>query len=104
MFGYKIQDSISLQENFKKSIFDFVQNNVSIITGSKTSTEKAFVEIVIDEKGKFEITNSKATNKKAHREALKTIKKMPDFTTASFNGKSVKMRFTIPITFNILVF
>lgn len=104
MNGYKLNDSLSMKENFKQSVFDFMRKNISIITGRKTSFEKAFVEIVIDENGNYTITNSKATNKKAHKEAIRTVKKMPEFTLAKINGKPVKMLFTIPVTFNIIVF
>lgn len=103
LIGYKIEQKLDPKKDFEHSVLEFVQKNISIITGQKTSFEKAFVEIIIDETGNSSISNHRATSRKAEKEALKTIKKLPKFIPAKFDGRPVKMRFVIPITFNIIV-
>ena len=97
------EKGLNTKNVFEKSVVSFVQKNISIITGRKTSFEKVYVEILIDEKGKHTIINSRATNKKAEKEAIKTIKKLPYFIPAKVDNIPVKMKFTIPIRFDVIV-
>jgi protein TonB len=97
------EKGLNTKNVFEKSVVSFVQKNISIITGRKTSFEKVYVEILIDEQGNHTIINSRATNKKAEKEAIKTIKKLPYFIPAKVDNKPVKMKFTIPIRFDIIV-
>lgn len=100
-----ITDSITniSQDQFKKCIFHFINKNIEILTGPVSKQEKAYVEIVIDENGLSEITNSMATTKKAEKKALKVVSKLPKFIPATLSGKNVKTVYAIPIKFNIIV-
>ena len=102
--NYLTNEELTRKKDFEKSILAFVYKNISIITSKQTSVEKAYVEILIDEKGQYTIINSRASNKKAEKAALKTIKKLPGFSSpATVNGKPVKMRFIIPVSFSIYI-
>ena len=58
------------------------------------------VEFVVDENGK--LTDFEAINKKSlnfEKKAIKKLKRMPKWIPATLNGKNVKTRFRIPLTF-----
>jgi protein TonB len=62
--------------------------------------KKITVEFVVDENGKltdFEPLNSKSLN--FEKKAIRKFEKMPKWIPATLNGRNVKTRFRIPLTF-----
>ena len=63
---------------------------------------KVFIHFIIDEKGR--VTNPKvirSVDSLLDNEALKVISELPNWKPGMNNGKPVKVRFTIPVTFKL---
>jgi len=63
---------------------------------------KVFIHFIIDEKGR--VTNPKvirSVDSLLDKEALKVISTLPNWKPGMNNGKPVKVRFTIPVTFKL---
>jgi len=63
---------------------------------------KVFIHFIIDKKGR--VTNPKvirSVDSLLDREALKVISELPNWKPGMNNGKPVKVRFTIPVTFKL---
>jgi len=63
---------------------------------------KVLVQFVIDDKGKVtKVEVLKGVEKTLDKEAVRVIKSMPKWIPGKKNGKPVKVRYTIPLTFKM---
>ena len=65
---------------------------------------KVYVNFVIDELGKVNnITVLKGVYPSLDAEAMRVVEIMPDWKPGLLDGKPVKVGYTVPITFNMVV-
>ena len=88
-----------------KKINKFVlQNfNASLAKGLKLSKGKKKVWVVfrIDKEGNIVDVNARAPHPKLKEEAIRVVKMLPQMKPGKQRGKTVGMKYTLPITFNI---
>lgn len=86
-------------EEFRK----FVQNELQLpkYLNEKKTKEKVYINLTIDETGKITDCNYIGYPRLIFAaEAMKLIRKMPDWTPAKIKGKNVASYFKLPIIFN----
>ncbi|WP_288955130.1 energy transducer TonB [uncultured Polaribacter sp.] len=90
---------------FERKMKQFVQRNFDIDLASdlglKSGNHKIYTQFVIDKKGKIVDLKVKATHKQLEREANRIILKIPKFTPGKQREKPVRVKYTLPILFNI---
>lgn len=99
---YYKTDTKAYPQNGLKSFYRNLAKNIQYPGFAKLIgiDKKITVEFVVDENGKltdFEPLNNKSLN--FEKKAIKKLKKMPKWIPATLNGKNVKTRFRIPLTF-----
>lgn len=99
---YYKTDTKAYPKNGLKSFYRDLAENIQYPGFSKLlGIEKRItVEFIVDENGKltdFEPLNNRSLN--FEKKAIEKLEKMPKWTPATLNGKNVKTRFRIPLTF-----
>ena len=102
MLNYKNVDSLDSKRNFKRSLKRFIAINLDLsrYKGKKT---KVFVEFIVNNKGKFEVTRVKGRSDQAKAIVVKTLEKIKKMKPAYINNVNVSMKFIIPITLNEVI-
>ena len=83
----------------------FIQRNFDVDLGSKlnlrTGKHKIYTQFVIDDKGDVVDIKINAPHVKLKQETLDLIEKLPKFTPGKQQNKTVKVKYTLPITFYV---
>lgn len=69
--------------------------------GLPTGVRRISVKFVIDENGNISEIKTIAPHKSLESEAERVMNKIPQLKPGKINGKSVKVRYTIPITYSV---
>ena len=116
VFGMIIQDPPRFKEaknlskekarkDFDERMINFVQDNFDISwtnnLGLSEGTYKIFTQFTIDEKGIVIDIKIRAPHPKIKEEVFEMIKKIPQFIPGEQNGKAIKTKYSLPITFII---
>ena len=89
----------------EKALSKFVENNINYPQDAIDQDTEGTVNVsfVVDEKGK--VLNPSVTGKPAghglDEEAVKVVKQMPAWKPGMVNGKPVKTRLALPVTFRL---
>ncbi|MGY3795155.1 energy transducer TonB [Aquimarina sp. 433] len=99
---YYKTDTKAYPKNGLKSFYKDLAKNIKYPGFAKLLgiDKRITVEFVVNENGKltdFEPLNNKSLN--FEKKAIKKLEKMPKWEPATLNGKNVKTRFKIPLTF-----
>jgi len=90
---------------FDKKMKKFIQRNFDVDLGSKlnlrTGKHKIYTQFVIDDKGDVVDIKINAPHVKLKQETLDLIEKLPKFTPGKQQNKTVKVKYTLPITFYV---
>ena len=89
---------------FTKKITQFVNKNFNTDLAREinlTGKQRIFVQFVIDKDGKVTNIKTKAPHIRLEKEALKVINKLPQMKPGMQQLKPVKVRYTLPIVFEI---
>ena len=105
---FKGCEGLSKQENkecFDKKMKRFVQRNFDLDLASEmglnSGKHKIFTQFIIDHKGNVVDIKIRTPSKGLEKEAERLIKKLPKFKPGKQNNKFVKVRYTLPISFNV---
>ncbi|MDY0780633.1 energy transducer TonB [Tenacibaculum sp. IB213877] len=69
--------------------------------GLSPGKKRIFTEFVIDKNGEVVEVKVRAPHPRLSKEAQKIVSKIPQFTPGRQNGKPVKVKYTLPITFRV---
>lgn len=98
-------DDVDQQPSFPGSVYAFLASNIKypVVAQENGIQGKIIVKFVINEKGV--LTDIKLADKlydpSLGREALRVVKAMPNWIPGQKNGKAVKVKWSIPITFRL---
>lgn len=105
---FKGCEGLSKEENkkcFEKSITKFVLRNfdagLAQELGLHSGKHKMYSQFIIDKKGDIIDIVVKAPHKQLEKEAKRIISKLPQFTPGKQQRKPVKVKYTLPISFNV---
>lgn len=93
----------NVKKDFEKRMQKFVQNNFDTSLTENLGLSKGkyriFTQFTIDENGKSIDIKVRAPHSKIEKEIVKMFKKLPVFIPAKQDGKTVKMKNSLPISF-----
>lgn len=99
---------ISLEENrkcFEKKMKKFVRKKfdaeIASDLGLMPKSYRMYVEFVIDEQGDVTDVKVRAPHPKLKKEAQQMIQKLPEFRPGRIGNKNVKVRYLLPINFQV---
>ncbi|QXP72980.1 energy transducer TonB [Tenacibaculum sp. AHE15PA] len=105
---FKGCEGLSEEENkkcFEKKIQQHVQRyfNVELAqdVGLRSGKYKIFTQFIIDKSGVISDVKIRAPHKRLEKETNKVVRKIPKFTPGKQNNTPVKVKYTLPITFNV---
>ena len=105
---FKGCEGLSKEENkkcFDKKMKRFVQRNfdadLASEVGLNSGKYKIQTQFVIDDKGNVIDIKIRAPHTKLKKETLQLIEKLPKFTPGKQNDKNVRVRYTLPISFQV---
>ena len=103
---FKGCEGLSKAENkacFDKKMMKFVQRNfdaqLANEIGLRSGKYKIQTQFIIDDKGNVVDIQIRAPHKKLKKETQELIEKLPQFTPGKQGSKTVKVRYTLPISF-----
>jgi hypothetical protein len=93
------------QKDFDKKIKKFIQENfdkkISLNLDLKKGMYRIFFLIVIDENGDISDIKVRAPYIKLEKEVKRMLKKLPQFIPGKQDGRFVKTKYTLPISFEV---
>lgn len=105
---FKGCEGLSKVENkkcFDKMMNRFIQRNfdtdLANDLGLRSGKHRIFTQFIIDKKGEVVDVKIRAPHPKLKTETLQTIKKLPKFKPGKQNNRFVKVKYTLPITFQV---
>jgi len=105
---FKGCEGLSKSENkkcFDKQMNKFIQRNFNTSLanelGLRSGKHKIFTQFIIDKNGEVVDIKIRAPYPKLKSETLGTIQKLPKFKPGRQNNKFVKVKYTLPITFQV---
>ncbi|TYP99658.1 protein TonB [Tenacibaculum adriaticum] len=101
-------EGLSEEENkkcFERKIQRLIQRNFNADLGNELELHhgkhKIITQFVIDKTGKVSDVKIRAPHVRLKKETERVVNKIPKFTPGKHNGKPVKVRYTLPITFQV---
>jgi len=97
--------NLGSQECFKNQMDLHVTENFEYprVALEKKLTGKAYVQFKIDSTGTISDIKARGTDKTFEQEAIRIIEQIPQINPAKLNGQSVSIRYSTPISFNLVL-
>ncbi len=86
-----------MRKHVNKKFNTEIAQNIGLESGKK----RISVEFIIDEFGKINISRIRAPHKKLEKEAKRVVKLLPTMIPARQQLKNVRVKFNLPIVFNV---
>jgi len=90
-----------LQISIANHISENFDTNLAQNLGLSLGKKRISVQFLINKDGIIEDVKSRAPHPKLEEEAIRIIKLLPQMQAGEENGKKVKVRYNLPITFNV---
>lgn len=104
-FGCKNLSKEDGKKCFSKQMAKFVQKNfnseLAQDLGLKQGKHKIYAQFLIDKIGLVKEIKIRAPHKRLEKEVYRLINKLPQFVPGKQRGKPVKVRYTLPIAFQV---
>ena len=105
---YQIAETMPEYPGGVDGLRTYVQENLSVPEKYKQMDTKAeyrvFVQFVVAEDGSItnvELKKSEPSKKDLNEEAIRVVKAMPKWKPGTVDGKPVKVRYTLPVTYRL---
>ncbi len=95
------EKSNCLNRKIKGHISENFDVNLAQNLGLSLGKKRISVQFIINKNGEIEDVKSRAPHPKLQEEAIRIIELLPKMKAGEENGKKVKVRYNLPITFNI---
>ncbi|QED38098.1 hypothetical protein FK178_10350 [Antarcticibacterium arcticum] len=89
---------------FENNLKTHISTTMKVVNLNSGIGTKAYAQFEISETGKVENIQVRSYDKKLTKETERILKKLKIKEAATKNGKKVKMRHTVPVSFNLIVF
>ncbi|MFY7669577.1 M56 family metallopeptidase [Tenacibaculum sp. MEBiC06402] len=93
------------KESFNANIRDYIQENFDVkfanSLGLEPGRKRIYVQFRIDKEGNVIKVDARAPNTELKEYAINLVKKLPKMIPGKHEGKTVKVGYTLPITFEI---
>ncbi|MBQ8115042.1 MAG: energy transducer TonB [Prevotella sp.] len=103
----KVYDVVEQMPSFPggmKALFDYLEKNIKYLAKAvKNKIQgRVIVQFTVDEKGRLSnVKVVKSVEPSLDAEAVRVVKSMPRWNPGMQNGKAVKVRYTLPVTFRL---
>jgi protein TonB len=88
-------------KKMKKFVYKKFDASIGEELGLSSGSYKIYAQFIIDEKGDVVDIKVRAPHQKMKKDVLKMIGKLPKFTPGKFGNKNVKVRYLLPINFQV---
>ena len=85
----------------KRLVQRYFDASIAEDLGLSSGKKRIFTEFIIDKDGNVSVSRINAPHKALEKEAIKIVSKIPQFTPGEQNGKKVKVKYMLPITFMV---
>lgn len=101
---YNVVDKMPEYKGGMDALMSYLSSNITYPEAAKNDKieGKVFVSYVINEQGKVtQVKVERGVNKLLDDEAIRVVKKMPDWIPGEHQGKKVKVKMNLPISFKL---
>jgi len=91
-----------MQENIQKFVYENFNAELAQELGLESGTKRIFVVFVIDKNGEISNIESRAPHKSLQAEAERVIKMLPKMEPGKQRGRAVRVKYSLPIVFEII--
>ena len=87
-----------------QALFDYLEKNIKYpVSAQKNLLEgRVILQFIVDKKGRLsDVKVAKSVEPSLDAEAVRVVKAMPRWNPGMQNGKAVKVRYTLPVTFRL---
>lgn len=103
-FVYDVVEKMPSFPGGYQALFDYLEKNIKYPAKAvKNKIQgRVIVQFIVDEKGNLsDIKVVKSAEPSLNAEAVRVVKSMPRWNPGMQNGKAVKVRYTLPVTFRL---
>ena len=100
--GTKAQKKKCLQEKIKEHVNKKYNTGLAGDLGLEAGNKKVYVQFKIDKTGNITNIRARGPHKRLEKEAIRVVKLLPKMTPGRQRGRSVGVKYTLPITLKVL--
>lgn len=101
---YNVVDQMPEYPGGMKALLNFIENHVQYPAEARNKRiqGKVIVQFIVDENGYITEPNiMRSVTPSLDKEALRIIKKLPQWKPGTLQGKAVRVKYTVPVTFRL---
>ena len=103
----KVDDKVEQMPSFPggmKAMMDYLARNIRYPANAKNDLiqGRVILQFIVDKKGRLsDVKVARSVEPSLDAEAVRVVKSMPRWNPGMQNGKAVKVRYTLPVTFRL---